>query len=453
MRNTELSKKELNAERLRKFIFLKIKNNKLKQDIEKYMKRHPDSVYKDYLWTLCRHVSSCGSFVLMKDMGDNDYEYVAAHTCKDKLCAICNADRMRAVRARYRAWFAHNPCLWSDGEKLYTYATRPRSADTSVWYDLMHLTLTVPHTKDGGYKGEKIYYKQIIQDFNRMRKMEAWLYWVYGGEYGVEATENGQRWSRYKRMEPVAVEPGDTECGLHIHIHALLLVRREHRSRNKLHKEILKMWNRITMSRDYERNEFTPEVIDSIKKGNQMLTDNDIAELSPYGATFIGLKNIFYLDKETGQYIYTMEDPEARNRAVLETISYHYKPKMFELENGHFDVAKIASIYAKTKGLVLYRKFGCLHKDPTLNVKDTTLIDELYAAKEAEEEATGTTTDTVGRSYFITSPLNMYVKNRTIHVKDARRVKDLPNQSTRGALASMQALILRESITGKTVIS
>ena len=103
--------------------------------------------------------------------------------------------------------------------------------------------------------------------------------------------------------------------------------------------------------------------------------------------------------------------------------------------------------------MVLYRKFGCLHKDPTLNVKDTTLIDELNAAKEAEEEATGTTIDTVGRSYFITSPLNMFVKNRTIHVKDARRVKDLPNTSTRGALASMQALILRQDVTGKVVLS
>jgi len=339
--------------------------------------------------------------------------------------------------------------LWTEGDKLYTFATKPGNVNTTVYYDLMHLTLTVPHSKIG-YKGMQVYYKKIIQDFNRMRKMDSWSYWVYGGEYGVEATENGQRWGN-KRPNDVIKEPGDIECGLHIHIHALLMVRREHRNRNKLHREILKMWNHITISPDYERNEFSPDVIEAIKKGNELLTDNDIEELSPHGATIIGLKNIYYFDKKTGQYIYTMDSPEARNRAVLETISYHYKPKMFEKSDGTFDVEKIASVYAQTKGMVLYRKFGCLHKDPTLNVKDTTLIDELNAAKEAEEEATGTTVDTVGRSYFMTSPFNMYVKDRIIHVKDVRRVLALPSMTTRGALASMQGIIVNSEIKQKKI--
>ena len=49
----------------------------------------------------------------------------------------------------------------------------------NVKYDLMHLTLTVPHNSDG-WRGKKFYFKEIIQAFNQMRKTEEWNALVFG---------------------------------------------------------------------------------------------------------------------------------------------------------------------------------------------------------------------------------------------------------------------------------
>lgn len=440
-------KKKCNANRLRKIIFLKLKNNRLAYDIQNYLKMNSNSAYKDYLRTLYRHIVGCSSFVLMKDLGENEYEYVTAHTCKDKLCFICNAERRRITRNRYNAWFDRNAFLYSAGDKIYTAATRPAGCEDRVAYDMMHLTLTVPHTANG-YKGNRIYYKQIIADFNRLRKEPIWQYWVYGGEYGVEATPGSTDRRKVKRNGSWTDE-SDAEylqrmvdSGMHIHIHALLMVRKAFQNRNRLHRDLLLAWNRLTRDQGNRRVAFEAWQVAAIRRGNQILTDADIQQLSPCGATFIHLKNIYLKDKETGAISYANSDSrEARIHAVMETVSYHFKPKTFERSDGSFDVEAIAKVYAVTKGMILYRKFGCLHKDRTLNLKDTTLLDELADAKTAEEAATGANVDTAAAGYFLTPPLNMYVCNDKIKIKKAVRTMDIDATTTKGALAGMQRFI------------
>lgn len=399
---------------------------RLSHDIQSYMRANQQSKHTEYLTLLRRHLAGCSSFVLMKDQGGNDFEYITAHMCKDKLCAICNAERKRIVRNKYIVWFRQNPVLYRYLGKLYTRRTLPAGATDyyAVKYDLMHLTLTVPHTVNG-YKGRQIYYRQLIEDFNRMRKMADWQNWIYGGEYGVEATSN--------------------DSGLHIHIHALCFVRQAKQNRNIVHRIVLGLWNHITIDCNNSRSEFSREVIFSIKKSNALLTDEDINALSPKGATLIGLENI-YVKSDNGEKLYAADSDRARIKAVLETVSYHFKPKMFELEDGSFDVATIAKVYAATRGMILYRKFGVLHKETCLNIKDTTLLEELNEAKETEEAVSGNTYQSAACGYFFSHPFNMYVDGGGIHIKDTHMIADVEANTTKEALKQMELYIRKNHI-------
>ena len=110
-----------------------------------------------------------------------------------------------------------------------------------------------------------------------MRKYDDWKELVYGGESGVEVTKGAN--------------------GLHIHIHAMILVRKEKQSRNTLAKIVLHRWNNLTKGAS-KRKEFSIEEIAGIQKtggknGENISKEWIVGNLEPTGSTLVGLENLY----------------------------------------------------------------------------------------------------------------------------------------------------------------
>jgi hypothetical protein len=309
----------------------------------------------------------------------------------------------------------------------------------------MHLTLTVPHTVNG-WRGDDIYIKQIIQQFHELRRLNFWTKFVYGGEYGVETTLN--------------------DSGFHTHIHALLMVKKQTKNRNLLHSKIFKQWNRMTVNEDSERKEFTKHQIESIKVGNSLFTDNYVKRLKPQGATLIGLNCIYTTKQQQDETIkiYSKEwNSGAMLKAVMETISYHFEPKMFQKyvmgdvkikRNGkeftkqkqfymnEYDVEKIVKILPKIHGLTMYYRFGVLERETSLRIKDNTLIEDFEETTEDVENEKNNLSNT---QYFITNPLNVYAKGKELKIALSQRanvrIEVLKAHSSREAVQQLNGYL------------
>lgn len=287
-----------------------------------------------YILHFRRKLQTCCHHALFREhISNGSVEFIGAHTCKHKLCAVCNAQRSKKVRQAYRRFFETYPDLL---EK----------------YDFMHLTLTVPHDETGGFRGKRWYADELMKEFNYMRKKTFWKKHVYAGEFGIEVTRN--------------------EKGLHIHIHSLLLVNKSRQNRNELHKEILKAWNRQT-SGTGNRSELSPTEKASILKANKLLTPLEIDHLAPDGATFIGLESLYVSSKvekpgfrhceQSGlwkKYIKPRDGFDMCMSGIMECIKYHFHP-MAMYEDGSLDFDLIRDILPSIKGKPLYRKFGAFH--------------------------------------------------------------------------------------------
>ena len=181
-----------------------VKQNQLAyKRLEKYLDEDKDRIFSTkeavVITSYRRAISCCCHHSLFREHNGGALEFIAANTCKHKYCNVCNARRCKEIRKRYRFLFEKDESLLKD-------------------YDFMHLTLTVPHTA-AGWNGKQWYAEDLMKKFNLMRKRSWWKSTVYAGEFGVEATKNGN--------------------GLHIHIHSLLLVRKSPGNRNFLHRNIL----------------------------------------------------------------------------------------------------------------------------------------------------------------------------------------------------------------------
>ena len=311
-----------------------------------------------------RSIQVCCQYSLWREHEDEAYEFIAAHTCKHKYCNVCNARRCKEIRKRYRLLFQKDESLLQD-------------------YDFMHLTLTVPHTASG-WMGKTWYAEDLMKKFNLMRKRSWWKSMVYAGEFGVECTKGDE--------------------GLHIHIHSLLLVRKEQGNRNDLHRNVLIEWNKLTTWSGTNRKKIEEEAKQSILKSNKTLTPMDVAMLSPEGATMIGLETV-YLKSEykqlgygwheaSGSYIkrinYNRDGHEAYMNAIMETIKYHFEPSAIH-NDGSADIDLMLDILPSIKGKPLYRKFGAFHagtKDAHEYAKLLNYNSKLddYEALEAEHE-------------------------------------------------------------------
>lgn len=350
---------------------LKRKNYELSGKIQSLMLNMPlTEVQDNYLLKLDKNLRLCATHSLYREHNNGAYDYVGSHTCDNKLCHICNHKSQKSVRRKYANFFENNPRLTIVRN---TKTKRTQALTHSVWdkwqadekkketyiklgeetYDLMHLTLTVPHFKDTGFRGFELYYEQIIKIFNHFRKNRTWQKKVFGGEYGIETT--------------------NTKNGLNIHIHALLLVKKERQSRNNLHQYILKYWNKNTGNPYSPRKTFNNKTREAIMKSNSLIDHAFINQLDPQGTTLIGLENIY--DKQSGK----KSGYDAKMAAVMETISYHFEPQCFSKEEGQYDIDLMLKVMPEIHGKPLHQKFGALYYEQSLNVrapKESQLVED-----------------------------------------------------------------------------
>jgi len=318
---------------------LKISKGKLEakryiRDIEKYWFATNDLSLETEieLSKLRRSLNECCNHTLLREHKDGSKEFIGAHTCKHKICPVCNAKRCRDIRKRYISLFKKDPTLLTN-------------------YDFFHLTLTVPHNEQG-YRGKNFYADELIKDFNQMRRLKFWKKMVYAGEFGVEVTRN--------------------ENGLHIHIHALLLVYKSRQNRNELHKKVLIAWNKQT-SGTGNRDFLSEEQVAAICKSNNGITSLTARSLRPDGATMIGLESLYTSSKEpkpgyiycarTGQYkryIKPSHGLDSMMFGILECIKYHFEPMSLK-KDGNLDVELLCEILPNIKNKKMYQRFGAFY--------------------------------------------------------------------------------------------
>lgn len=319
----------------------------------------------------------CSNTLLRQHLKPNCYEFIGAHTCKNKLCNVCNYVRSKTVRRKYMFYFEKNQFVNQKTAEVFERKD----------LDFMHLTLTVPHNEDKGWRGKKIYVKEIMATFNKMRKMKFWKYHVFAGEFGIEFTKNTN--------------------GLHIHIHSLLCVHKESQNRNNLHLEIFKAWNDLTICPYSNRKTFNTNEVDSIRKGftNKngicRITDTELKNINPTGSTNIHLESLFYYnsirivgasqswDAEKSKWkIYANPDnlPDLM-RGVMECIKYHFEPLCLQDDSNNLNLSLVAELMPEIKGLPLYRKFGAWHGVKQLNVIDKSTITNSDLITDLEETA------------------------------------------------------------------
>lgn len=276
----------------------------------------------------CSKLFGCGSNGLYRTHTEGA-TFIHALRCRHKLCFICNAERKRKLRSIYLNFFEDNPDLMEN-------------------YSFMHLTLTVPHTV-AGWAGKKVYNSELLKAFKTMRN--EWHFWkdsVYAGQYSVEFTKN--------------------KNGLHIHLHALLLVPKAIR-RNDLYVNILRAWNNETIS-ETAHGAWDAKRISGIQKSllctkDWKTIDSVIKDLDPKGSTLVGLENVYYYVKDeiTGKpkKIYGT-GKEGLLRGVTECLKYHFEPISMK------DEKLVVELLPLLKGQRLYGRFGAFYKDKNLSL-------------------------------------------------------------------------------------
>lgn len=321
------------------------------------MQMDSSNVAFDYAINLRAKLQNCCSHTLIREhKNPKTFEFIGAHTCKHKLCHICNAERSRAIRRKYLRYFHKNEFIDRKTGEVHSRSD----------FDFMHLTLTVPHTNEKGFRNKRWYADELMKEFNWMRKKQWWQKMVFAGEFGVEVTKN--------------------QNGFHIHIHALLIVHKGRQNRNKLHREILLQWNKQTVS-DYQRT-FNDESKASIAKSNSLLTIEDIESLNPQGSTLISLESLYVYsrykqaqtdkwdnEKALWKHYVNSEDETDLVKGVMECIKYHFEPMCLNKEDGSYDFDLMCEILPQIQGKPLYRKFGNFHGVKELNVIDADIED------------------------------------------------------------------------------
>lgn len=345
-----------------------VKQNRLNyKELHEYLEANDvDDDCLAYLMDFRYAINNCCRHALFREhLVNGAKEFIGAHTCKNKLCAVCNAKRAKDLRRKYRLFFDKNP-------------------DLLQRFDFFHLTLTVPHNEAGGFRGKQWYADELMREFNFMRKKKAWKELVYAGEFGIEVTKN--------------------EKGLHIHIHSMLLVYKGLQNRNRLHRFILQAWNRQTAGSGIRRK-FNEEDKEALLRSNKLLTEYDIDQLDPSGATFIGLESLYVRSKEPKRgfhyseragfykrYVKPSDGTDIFLTGVMECLKYHFEPMALK-NDGSLDFDLICEILPAIKGKPLYRKFGAFHSSTKNAHPDAKLLninskpsDFVQEAKEVLEE-------------------------------------------------------------------
>jgi hypothetical protein len=359
-------------------------------------------------------------------------DFISAHTCKNKICNVCNYVRSKALRRKYIKY------LTSSESDVVDTSTGDIFGIQEL--DFFHLTLTVPHTELHGWRGQKVFVKELMKEFNFMRKKPFWKENVYAGEFGVEFTRKGN--------------------GIHCHIHALIVAYPSKGNRNFLYKEILKAWNRQTVCPYSKRDQFTEADIDAIRKGCKSLTDEEVKELHPKGSTFVSLESLYTIDKQSGKkrYIKSTQDDNFI-AGIMECIKYHFEPLCFNKEDKTIDFQLLEELLPEIAGKPLYRKFGAFHGLKELNINESQdLADEVIENLEdtAREKATHPETGIPAEDFeyiIINARMLHYDKDNNLKPKIRKSAKKIFMPDCRTitqALQRMCAMGWQNSLKAKT---
>ena len=379
---------------------------------------------------LIGNLRGCSSASMFREfVGDGAYSYIGSHTCKNRLCQVCNSERKRRVRSRYYRYFEERPDLLKD-------------------YDAMHLTLTVPHGLQG-WRGEKVYLKPLGEAFHQLRKMRFWKQRVHAGEMTVEFTHG--------------------PAGLHIHIHAILLVHRAADSRNGLHSEILREWNQLTVDPGAARQVFTMDQRWGIRRSLGYMGDGAATELidqlDPRGSTLVGLRSL-YVTSETERKGYRFDaalgrwirycksdDPKDMAAGIMEGLKYHFEPLALKKEGGGWDADLVIRLAPVLHGQRLYRKLGAWHGEKALNLADASAaeeVDEMLA--EASEVVlhpeTGQEADRAEYRY-VAADVAVVKIDREGRMRIGGKVRPIESRNIRDALAALVAGQIAKIVNAK----
>lgn len=406
---------ERNAKRSKKFSSARAKNLRYYIDVNNYTNAiSEDDSVRPYLESYRKRLITCASNSLYRKVnGGRECSLITGLVCNHRLCTVCNMLRSRKLRKKWgkflqddtpdvpvRKTQAHffgadygdmKEREIPDSERVFV-----SGSQLLQMFDLMHLTLTVPH-EGGKWNGKEYYAEELLKKFNIMRKAEWWTENVFGGEYTVETTYS-------------------EENGLHIHIHALLFVDKNlRRSRNYLHHMIAARWNALTINADNSESvEITPDgfvkkkhvVLDTermegakksfaylLKEYGEDYYNNFLLDLDGRGSTMTGLKNLYYEvpAAEAGNYknyftehgktfVYCRrprpgEAPTSILKGVMECLKYHFEPCAME-KDGEIDMPLVAKVLPNIYRQRLYGKFGGFYGVTALNVLEEPLSEK-----------------------------------------------------------------------------
>ncbi len=417
---------------------LKRKNLKLADQMHSYL-THATLTEQQamHMQRLRKYVRRCANLTLYRDdKGPTGMKLINSMFCGSKLCFVCNQNRQKSTRRKYWKWFEENQTIAEienpeTGSSKFVTRSQATGKKYSAWefvqnyeYDIMHLTLTVPHIATHGFNGNPYFFDEIAAMFWLMRKSPVWNSLVFGGEYGIETTKS--------------------DNGPHIHIHTLLLVKREKQNRNKLHKFVLQAWNKASVNQYAKREIITDDMARSIMKGNRTIDMEFAKKLNPKGSTMINLETIYTVDRKDGSKVRSTEfNSKEMLMAVMEAISYHFEPQAFDKKEGEFDFELMAEIMPKIYRKALYKKFGCLHGEAALNVSHVGVEDTESEYAEVASMIDQDTGEVLSDpDFYICNPafvfhlpekdykpqINIEGKKRMIHVKDAFTTREAIKQ-------------------------
>lgn len=404
----------------------------------------PDVVAQHMLLKYKNRLQTCACLSLYRTVNKGRQStLITGLTCNHRLCNICNMLRSRKLRRKWKAFlqddtrdilikkaqcemFGIDSCSYRPDEAPeYT-----SGAEIMQKFDFMHLTLTIPHA-GGRWMDREYYAAELLRKFNEMRKNGWWLSTIFGGEYTIETTLGSN--------------------GLHVHVHAMLLVDKAvNQSRNFLFEKILLAWNRLTVDTTGRKKsaKLTPERAEGVAATHKAWHGTDDAKeyfrteilplLDARGATMIGLQSLYheisadqakmysggvFQNKENGKYYHYCKAGNAGSmlKGVIECLKYHFEPCALEDTDrkGKLNEPLLKAILPNIHRQRLYGKFSGFYGVKQLNVMEEPLtISELAedlqeTGQEVFDPATGGGIEATDYHYRIADARHIaYDKNK-----------------------------------------
>ncbi len=180
------------------------------------------------------------------------------------------------------------------------------------------------------------------------------------------------------------------------------------------------------------------------------------------GGTLLTLETIFSWNSDRTDKVRAKEfGSEQMLFAVMEAISYHFEPHAFDKDSGEYDLALLSELMPVVYGKALYKKFGCLHGEKSLNInyssdqeqlqedlKDTADIEDKDSVYHVNEE-TGELVQV--RRFFVGNPawMNHYGDTNadvriSISHKYRERIRYLQSQSLPAAMDYLIQMITHQ---------